>query len=494
MQPFELTLAAAAHQIKAKALSPVELTRSVLARIDEINPQINAFSNITAELAAEAAAVAEHEIAGGQYRGPLHGIPIGVKEIYDMAGVPSTSSSRVRANHIPGQDSAVVAKLREAGAVVVGRTESHEFAYGVVTPQTRNPWRPDHIAGGSSGGSAAAVSVGACFLGLGSDTAGSIRIPAALCGTVGLKPTYGRVSRTGVTPFSWSLDHAGPLTRTVEDAALAMNVMAGYDPSDPGSVDVPVPDFSTGLGRDVAGTTAGIPANFFTERVDPEVRIAVEAACARLADLGVRLREVRLPLADDVMSTEFEILQPEAASYHQQMLREHGDLYTDDVRQALQAGVKVLATDYLAAQHKRARMRRQWRELFDDIDVLIAPTVPVAAMEAGKPEVTWPDGVIEGPVQAYIRFSAPANLTGLPALSVPCGFTGAGLPVGLQIMGRSFDEATVLRVGHAYQSAVDWTSWPPRFDPRGSRLPSGQYHEKHSIREHISGTRAGASH
>jgi aspartyl-tRNA(Asn)/glutamyl-tRNA(Gln) amidotransferase subunit A len=469
MQPFELTLAAAAQQIKAKALSPVELTESVLARIAAVNPQINAFSNVTVELAARAAARAEREIAADRYRGALHGIPVGVKEIYDMAGVPSTSSSRVRADHVPDEDSVVVAKLWEAGAVVVGRTHSDEFAFGVVTPQTHNPWRPDRIAGGSSGGSAAAVSVGACFLGLGSDTAGSIRIPAALCGTVGLKPTYGRVSFTGVTPLAWSLDHAGPLTRTVEDAALAMNVMAGYDPSDPGSVDVGVPDFSAGLERDVAGTTAGVPVNFFTEHVDPEVRIAVEAACARLAALGVRLREVRLPMADEVMATQFGIMLPEAASYHQEMLREHGDRYTDDVRQALQAGGLVSATDYLGAQRRRALIRQQWRELFDDIDILIAPTVPVAAMDAGKPEVAWPDGVVEGPVEAYIRFTAPANLTGLPALSVPCGFTTAGLPIGLQVVGRPFDEATVLRVGHAYQSAVDWPSWPPRFDARGKR-------------------------
>lgn len=197
------------------------------------------------------------------------------------------------------------------------------------------------------------------------------------------------------------------------------------------------------------------------------MRIAVEAACARLADLGVRLREVLLPSADEVTVTEFGILQPEAASYHQQMLREDGDLYADDVRQALQAGASVLAIDYPGAQRRRAVIRQQWRELFDDIDVLIAPTVPVAAMDADQPEVTWPDGVTEGPVPAYIRFCAPANLIGLPALSVPCGFTGAGLPVGLQIVGRSFDESTVLRVGHAYQSAADWPSWPPRFDLRG---------------------------
>ncbi|MEE6178318.1 amidase [Mycobacterium sp. 050134] len=466
MQPFELTIAGAAQQIQAGALSPVELTESVLARIDATNPQINAFSNVLAEQAADAAVLAEREIAGGRYRGPLHGIPIGVKEIYDMAGVRSTSSSRVRADYVPDRDSAVVAKLRGAGAVVMGRTHSHEFAYGVVTPQTRNPWSLDHIAGGSSGGSAAAVTVGACFLGLGSDTAGSIRIPAALCGTVGLKPTYGRVSRTGVTPFSWSLDHAGPLTRTVEDAALAMNAMAGYDPTDPGSTDVPVPDFSAGLGREVDGTTAGIPVNFFTERVDPEVSAAVDAACARLADLGVRLREVRLPSTDELMATEFGILRPEAAAYHRQMLHEHGDLYGDDVREALQAGSSALAIDYLDAQGKRAVIRQRWRDLFDDIDVLIAPTVPVAAMEAGRPQVTWPDGTTEGPVEAYIRFSAPANLTGLPALTVPCGFTSAGLPIGLQIIGRSFDETTVLRVGHAYQSAADRQSWPPLFDPR----------------------------
>ena len=493
MQPFELTLAAAAQQIGAKALSPVELTESVLARIAAVNPHINAFSNVTAELATRAAARAEREIAADRYRGPLHGIPFGVKEIYDMAGVASTSSSRLRAGRIPDEDSAIVARLREAGAVVVGRTHSHEFAYGVVTPQTRNPWRPDRIAGGSSGGSAAAVAVGAGFLGLGSDTAGSIRIPAALCGTVGLKPTYGRVSRTGVTPLAWSLDHAGPLTRTVEDAALAMNVMAGYDPRDPGSVNVPVPDFSAELGRDVAGMTMGVPVDFFTERVDPEVRAAVEAACGRLADLGVRLREVRLPMTDEMMAAELGIMQPEAASYHQQMLREHGDLYTDDVRRALEAGASVLATDYLGAQRTRGLIRRQWQALFDDIDVLIAPTVPVAAMDARKPEVTWPDGVTEGPVEAYIRFCAPANLTGLPALSVPCGFTRAGLPIGLQVMGRAFDEATVLRVGHAYQSAVDSPSWPSRFDPRGSQSPRDQHNEENNIHEYISGDRADRS-
>ncbi|BBX60971.1 amidase [Mycobacterium saskatchewanense] len=473
MQPFELTLAAAAQQIRAKALSPVELTESVLARIEVVDPPINAFSKVTAELATAAAARAEGEIAAGRYRGPLHGIPVGVKEIYDMAGVPSTSSSRVRAHHIPRDDSAVVAALLAAGAVVVGRTHSHEFAFGVVTPQTRNPWRPDRIAGGSSGGSAAAVAVGACFVGLGSDTAGSIRIPASLCGIVGLKPTYGRVSRTGVTTLAWSLDHAGPLTRTVEDAALAMQVMAGHDPRDPGSVDVAVPDFSAGLGRDVAGMTAGVPVNFFTERVDPEVRNAVEAACARLADLGVRLREVRLPLTDEVVAAQFGILQPEAASYHRQMLSEHGDLYTDDVRRALRSGASVLATDYLAAQRMRASIRQEWHGLFDDIDVLITPTVPVAAMDASKPEVTWPDGLCEGPADAYIRFSAPANLTGLPALSVPCGFTGAGLPIGLQVMGRPFDESTVLRVGHAYQAAAGWATTPISAPRSGRRRCAG---------------------
>lgn len=473
MQPFELTLAAAAQQIRAKALSPVELTESVLARIEVVDPPINAFSKVTAELATAAAARAEGEIAAGRYRGPLHGIPVGVKEIYDMAGVPSTSSSRVRAHHIPRDDSAVVAALLAAGAVVVGRTHSHEFAFGVVTPQTRNPWRPDRIAGGSSGGSAAVVAVGACFVGLGSDTAGSIRIPASLCGIVGLKPTYGRVSRTGVTTLAWSLDHAGPLTRTVEDAALAMQVMAGHDPRDPGSVDVAVPDFSAGLGRDVAGMTAGVPVNFFTERVDPEVRNAVEAACARLADLGVRLREVRLPLTDEVVAAQFGILQPEAASYHRQMLSEHGDLYTDDVRRALRSGASVLATDYLAAQRMRASIRQEWHGLFDDIDVLITPTVPVAAMDASKPEVTWPDGLCEGPADAYIRFSAPANLTGLPALSVPCGFTGAGLPIGLQVMGRPFDESTVLRVGHAYQAAAGWATTPISAPRSGRRRCAG---------------------
>ena len=286
MQPYELTLAAAAQKIKAKELSPVELTTSVLTHIEKVNPQINAFSNVTADLANIAAAQAEDEIAAGNYRGPLHGIPFNIKDIYDTAGVATTAGSQIRADYIPTSDSTVMTKLCKAGAVMVGKTHTHEFAYGVVTPQTHNPWELDHIAGGSSGGTAAAVAAGACVVGMGSDTAGSIRIPASLCGIVGLKPTYGRVSRSGVTPFAWSLDHVGPLTRTVSDAALVMNAIAGYDRTDLGSVDVSVPDFAAELHAGVTGTIVGVPVNYFTEHVDPEVAKAVGDALVRAGGPG----------------------------------------------------------------------------------------------------------------------------------------------------------------------------------------------------------------
>src|ERR1700716_3379282 len=294
MQPFELTLVEDAEKIKAKELSPVELTESVLARIESVEPKITAFATVTVDLARKAAAQAEQEITVGEYRGPLHGIPMGIKDLYETAGVATTSSSKVRSDYVPTHDSAVVEKLSAAGMVMVGKTHTHEFAFGAVTPTTRNPWDVEYVPGGSSGGSGAAVAAGECMVGMGSDTGGSIRIPASVCGTVGLKPTYGRVSRRGVASLSWALDHVGPLTRTVADAALVMNAIAGYDRADPASVDVPVPDFTATL--DVAGLTIGVPTNYYTERVDPQVASAVAAAIAVLVGQGARTREIEIPL------------------------------------------------------------------------------------------------------------------------------------------------------------------------------------------------------
>jgi aspartyl-tRNA(Asn)/glutamyl-tRNA(Gln) amidotransferase subunit A len=461
MQPYELSLAAAAEKIKAKELSPIELTASVLARIEAVEDKITAFATLTPEIATKAAAQAEAEIAAGTYRGPLHGIPVGIKDLYETAGVPTTSSSKVRADYVPAQDSAVAEKLLAAGSVLIGKTHTHEFAYGAVTPTTRNPWDLERIPGGSSGGSGAAVAAGECFVGMGSDTGGSIRIPASVCGTVGLKPTYGRVSRRGVASLSWSLDHVGPLTRTVADTALVMNAIAGYDRSDPATVDVPVPDFTAELGAGVSGLTIGVPTNYFTERVDPEVAAAVGAAIEVLVSQGARTREVEIPLPQYILPTEWGIMLPEASAYHQDMLRDKADLYTDDVRLYLEVGELVLATDYIRALRARTLIQQRWRDLFEGIDVLIAPTLAAPALRADDLHVSWPDGSTEVATDAYVRFSAPANVTGLPSLSVPCGFTGAGLPIGMQIMGKPFAEPTLLTVGQTYESTTDWAKLAP---------------------------------
>jgi len=455
MQPYELSLSDAAEQIETKQLSPVELLESVLGRIDAVEPTITAFACVTADLARDRAKAAEQEIANGAYRGPLHGIPVGIKDLYDTAGVPSTSSSKVRAGRVPDSDAVIVDRLRTAGMVMVGKTHTHEFAYGAITPTTRNPWDIHRIPGGSSGGSAAAVAAGICTVGMGTDTAGSIRIPASLCGTVGLKPTYGRTSRRGVAPLSWSLDHAGPLTRNVRDAALVLGAIAGYDRLDPACVGVPVPDYTADLNRDVADLRIGVPANYFFDRVSADVERAVRGAVEALQGQGAQLRQVTIPYPEAVLAAEWGILMPEASAYHQDALRESAEVYEPDVRTFLEAGEFVLATDYIKALRVRTLMQRAWAAMFADVDVVLAPCMPVAAPEAGATEVNWPDGTVEDVTMALVRLTSPGNLTGLPTLSVPVGFDGAGLPLGMQIIGRPFDEQTILRVAHVYEEASD---------------------------------------
>ena len=455
MEPFQLSLSAAAGEIEARRLSPVELIDSVLGRIEATEPVLGAFACVTADSAREAARQAEREIAAGRYLGPLHGIPLGVKDLFDSAGVAATSSSRVRADNVPESDSVPVERLRAAGMIPVGKTHTHEFAFGAITPTTRNPWDTGRIPGGSSGGSGAAVAAGSCMVGLGSDTAGSIRIPSSLCGTVGLKPTYGRASRRGVASLSWSLDHVGPLTRNVVDCALVLNAIAGFDRLDPATVDVPVPDHASGLDRGIAGLRVGVPSNYFSDHVHDDVAAAVRAAIGVLEEQGAQLREVTIPYADQVLPAEWAILLPEASAYHQETLRVKGDLYTDDVRLFLEVGELVLATDYIKALRVRTLMQQGWAAMFEDIDVLVTPGMPVAAPEVGATHVAWPDGTTEDVTTALVRLTSPGNLTGLPVLALPVGFDGAGLPLGMQVTGRPFDEATVLRVGAAYEAASD---------------------------------------
>jgi len=455
MELYELSMTEVSEKIRTKEVSPVEVTQSALTRLDEVEPTLTAFVTTTPELALEQAKIAEKEIGDGHYRGPLHGIPLGVKDLYDTAGVRTTSSSAQRTDYVPDTDSASVAKLYEAGMILIGKTHTHEFAYGATTPTTGNPWAPDRTPGGSSGGSAAAVASGVVHVALGSDTGGSIRIPAALCGTVGLKPTFGRASRVGVASLSWSLDHVGPLSRNVVDSALVMAVMSGYDRADPGTADVPVPDMVTGIDAGVAGKKIGIPVNYYTDRVSGEAAQAAIAAAATLETLGAELVEVEIPMGEHIMPTEWAIMMPEATAYHMDYLRNSPEKFTDETRTLLEAGAAVLATDYVNALRLRTLIQAAWKELFSDIDVLLAPTLPAAATLRSDPFVRWGDGTVEGATPAYVRLSAPANVTGLPSLSIPAAFTADGLPLGVQIIGKPFAEPELLQFGYALEQNTD---------------------------------------
>lgn len=454
MRPYELSLTEAARAIEGRALSPVELTDSVLERIEATEPHLGAYVAVFADAVREAAAGAEREIAAGRYLGPLHGVPMGLKDLVDAAGRPTTASSRVRAHHTAARDSTVARRLREAGALLLGKTHTHEFAYGLTTPQTRNAWASDRVAGGSSGGSAVAVAAGGATFALGTDTGGSIRVPAALNGVVGLKPTYGLVSRHGVTPLSWSLDHVGPLTRTVPDAALVLDALAGYDPDDPASLygGGPTPLDPARAAGGLTGLRVGVPRNYYFTHVEPEVEASVRAAVDRLAALGARLVDVDIPMSAYVQAVQWDLMVPEATAYHEDTLRTVPELYGDDVRVLLAAGQHVPASAYLRAQRARTLMRQEWGRLFDRVDVIAAPTVPSTAAPSDLPTTRWPDGTEETVSDSYLRLSAPANITGLPSLSLPVGRDSAGLPIGMQLIGRPLGEATLLHAGGAYEA------------------------------------------
>ncbi|NEB15885.1 amidase [Streptomyces coelicoflavus] len=452
MQPFELSLTEASRAVRARELSPVELTESVLARIAAVEGRLGAYVTVVADAALAAAVRAEREISGSGPRGPLHGIPMALKDLIDAEGMPTTASSHVRAGHVAERDSRVAERLGAAGAVLLGKTHTHEFAYGLTTPQTNNAWDHSRVAGGSSGGSAVAVAAGGATFAMGTDTGGSIRVPAALNGVVGLKPTYGLVPRTGVTSLSWSLDHVGPLTRTVEDAALVLSATAGHDPRDPASVSGPMPDRFPG--GDLRGLKVGVPRNHYFDRVAPEVEESVRGAIERLAELGAELVDVEIPMARYIQAVQWGLMVPEATAYHERSLRATPDLYAADVRILLEAGELTSAGDYLRAQRARTMMRDAWARLFDGIDVLAAPTVPMTAAEAGQETVEWADGTTEAVSDSYVRLCAPANITGVPALTLPVGHDRAGLPIGMQLMARPFRDATVLRVGRVYEESV----------------------------------------
>lgn len=450
-----LTLSEASVAVRRKEVSPVELTQACLARIDQLNSRFNAFITVTAESALAEAHAAEAEIATGRWRGPLHGIPIALKDLIDVAGVKTTAASACFQDRVAQEDAYVVRRLKDAGAVLLGKLNLHECAYGasgIITHYgvVRNPWNHAHVAGGSSSGSAVAVATGMCFGALGTDTGGSIRLPSSFCGTVGLKPTFGRVSCRGVMPLAWSLDHVGPMARSVADVALMLQAIAGYDSDDTATQDLPVSDFSTELAKSVSSLRLGLPHEFCTD-LDAEVEAQVSAALAVLRKLTAETREVTLALTPDTT-----VQKAEAYAYHAENLAHHSELYSAETLRRLRSGENISAPAYIEARRRQDQLRRNVRNLFANIDVLVTPTVPVATPMIPELHAANEQGNLRTVELATLRNARPFNANGLPAISVPCGFTKSGLPVGLQIAGPPWGEAVVLRLAYAYEQATEW--------------------------------------
>lgn len=456
----DLSITEAAALIVRRNLSPVELTDAYLARVEQQNPLLNAYVTVTAEAARAEAKAAEAEITHGTYRGPLHGIPIALKDLYATKGVRTAAGSRILRDYVPDSDSTVTRLLRAAGAISLGKTNTHEFAFGVTTNNphfgpTRNPWDPERIPGGSSGGSGAAVAAGMAAMAMGSDTGGSIRIPAALCGIVGLKATHGRVSTAGVIPLSWTLDHAGPLTRTVEDAAIVLNAIAGVDPDDTMTVPVPVEDYRKDLTAGVRGMRLGVLHGAAFDPIDPDVSAALDAAYAVLRDLGATTDDVDGALLGSGRAATSDIMMLEARHYHAASLRDRPADFGEDVHARLTRRTDMSADDLLAALRVRDAVTVAANHLMERFDALLLATTRIPAPPIARQTILLDGEEVFAP-SVLTTNTNPFNLTGMPALSVPCGFTAAGLPVGLHIVGRRWDEATVLRVGAAYERATTW--------------------------------------
>jgi aspartyl-tRNA(Asn)/glutamyl-tRNA(Gln) amidotransferase subunit A len=451
-----MTIQEAAARLRARKFSSVELTRAALASIERLNPELNAFLTVTADSALARARQADEELARGSDLGPLHGIPVALKDVFCTRGVRTTCASKLFENYVPDHDAAVVERLAAAGVVFTGKTNMHECAYGVTSNNphfgaVRNPRDTERIPGGSSGGSGAAVASGQVFMATGSDTGGSIRLPAALCGTVGLKPTFGRVSRYGVLPLDFSLDHMGPLTRSARDAALVLEAIAGFDPRDDTSSRKPAGPYTPQPGCSIAGMRIGVPENFFFDRVQPAVRDSVRAAIARAESLGARVVPLRVPDVNELNVVSRVILLAEAAAVMEPHLA-HRDRFGADVLALLDQGRFVAASDYINAQRLRRVFQREFRKLWREADCLFVPTSAATAAKIGQTTIDI-EGTEEDVRLANTRFLRGFNALGLPALSMPCGLDGAGLPIGLQIVGPEFAEAAILRAAAALEDS-----------------------------------------
>ena len=444
----ELSIAQASDLLRRKQISPVDLTKAVLARIERLDPTINAFITIMDAGALAQAREVEAEISAGNWRGPLHGIPIGLKDLIDTAGIKTTCASALFARRVPTEDAEVVRRLKSAGAVLIGKQNLQEFAYGGTSASSyfgavHNPWDIERIAGGSSGGSAAAVATGMCFGAIGTDTGGSIREPAAFCGIVGLKPTYERVSTRGVFPLSPSLDHVGPLCRNVMDTALMLQAIAGYDRLDPASVDWPVEPYADAL-KTTTKPRIGVVRRPFFDDLDPEIEIAVERAIREIGNMCSGIREIDLP------STPTAVQAPEVYAVHAKYFAASPELYGHWIRERLKQAAAVDSVTYIEARQQLDRVRRAIDDIFAEVDLLVTPTTPV-------PPITIEEALNMSPDPAgelWLRNTRPFNAYGLPTISIPCGFTRTGLPIGLQIAGPRFSEASLLSFAYAFEQAT----------------------------------------
>ncbi len=464
--------------IAKKEISPVEVIEALLERIDRYDSVLHSYITVRREEALTAARRAERDIRAGRRRGPLHGIPISHKDISWTKGVRTTAHSKTLLNFVPDHDATHVRRLARAGMILLGKTNTTEFALGglEVFGIARNPWNLAYYTGGSSAGSANALAAGLAVAATGSDTGGSIRVPASFCGIVGLKPTYGRISRYGVIPLSWTLDHAGPMTRGVRDCALMLNAMAGYDPLDPSSARLPVPNFAVDLGKDLGGLVLGVPQEHYYERLEPDVDAAMRAALRQLETLGVRLEPVSLPHAGDVEHAYQVVMAAEAFGHHAARLRAQAPEYSARGRRRIAAGAFYTAGEYQQALRIRARWIQELDQVVQRVDGLVAPTLPypaftVEAQMTNAPDSSWG--------------TRQFNMSGLPALSVPCGFTSAGLPIGMQLVTGAFDEVTLFRIADAYEQSTDWhRRRPPLEQEEASRDES---------RSRVAAGRSGAS-
>ncbi len=456
----DLTLKQASDLLRSKAASPVDLTRACLKRIERYNSALNAFITVTSEQALGAAREMEAEQRRGKWRGALHGIPIALKDNIDTAGIRTTAASELFKDRVPSADAEVVRRLKNSGAILLGKTNLHEFAYGGSSSVSyfgpvHNPWALDRVPGGSSGGSAAATAAGLCFGSLGTDTAGSIRIPACYCGIVGFKSTYGRVSNRGVVPLSWTLDHVGPLCRTVEDAAVLLGVIAGYDELDPSTADTPVPDYSSALKMEASKLRLGVPRTPFFEGLDPEIAKAVETAIEVIRKLTAGVGEITLPPTSIPIDEIYtKVRSVEGYAYHSQWIADSPEKYQAATRERiLRNSAEIKAPAYAQVRRELDLLRRQVKKVFTTVDLLAMPTLPT------------PPGTIAQAAEPSIRNTSPFDVLGLPAISVPCGFTTSGLPIGIQIVGAPFAESTVLALAHAYERETEWHKRHPKAYP-----------------------------